>query len=80
MQIVINNPSLEGQLILKSKELKIQLDDLIEHILSDGINDDKLFKIDEPYILKTFENIKRGNTKEFKEISPKDLFKEIGIY
>jgi len=78
MKIVINNPSLEEQLIHKSKELKMKLDDLIEKLLCDNIKEDE-FKIDEKEILESIENIKNGNTTEFKSITPHDLFTQIGI-
>jgi|GEM_PF-4279994 len=79
MQIVINNPSLEEQLVAKSKELKIKLDDLIEAILSDKLKEDREFKIDEKYLLNSLENIKNGNSKEFKKMTPDELFGSIGI-
>jgi len=41
MQIVINNKSLENELLEKSKELKIKVSDLIEKILSDKLKEEK---------------------------------------
>ncbi|MFK5975271.1 MAG: hypothetical protein QM493_02075 [Sulfurovum sp.] len=79
MQIVINNPSLEESLIAKSKKLKIKLDELIETILNDKIKADREFKIDEEYLLNSLENIKQGNKKEFKKMTPNELFDSIGI-
>ena len=79
MQIVINNPSLEEQLINKSKELKIKLDDLIEKLLFDKIEESNEFEIDEDDVLKTLENIKNGNHSNFKTLTPQELFDKIGI-
>lgn len=37
MQVIINNPSLEAKLIATSKEMKIQIDELVEKFISDSI-------------------------------------------
>ena len=56
MQIIIDNPSLEAQLIKRSKELKIKVDQLIEKLLSDKIEEQQTFH----YRKKNpFENIKK---------------------
>ncbi|MEA2027647.1 MAG: hypothetical protein U9N49_01545 [Campylobacterota bacterium] len=78
MQIIIDNPSLEAQLIAKSKELKIKVDELIERLLADKIKEEE-FYIDSKYAQQALDNIKHHNASEFQKISPNDLIKQIGI-
>ena len=40
---------------------------------------DNDFVIDVDNCLKTLKQIKKGDTKDFKEVSPKELFNELGI-
>jgi len=78
MQIIIDNPSLEAQLIAKSQKLKIKVDELIERLLADKINEEE-FTIDTQYAQKALDNIKHRNASEFQKLSPDELIKQIGI-
>lgn len=73
MQITINNPSLEAQLIAKAKKLQIKVDDLIEKFLSNQVQEDEALH----YVKKDpFQNIKKLQYDEEVE-NPTNPFKDI---
>jgi hypothetical protein len=73
MQITINNPSLEAQLIAKAQKLHIKVDDLIEKFLNNCVQEDEALH----YIKKDpFKSIKKLEYDEKVE-NPTNPFKDI---